>query len=375
MRLYLHLPFCVAKCPYCDFVSEEAEEEMRFAYLEALCEEVLLARFARAHEATTVQSIYCGGGTPSIYSPEELARLLAQIKELWPVSPGAEVTVEINPATWSPDRLEEAVEAGFNRLSIGVQSFDDDVLSTLGRPHSAEEARSLARLASRMEGASVSLDLIYGVPGQDARIFHDTLEEALDLRPQHLSAYALTLDPFTPMGRRAGRGEVALPREEEVAEMYEDACRTLAAAGFLHYEISNFALPDRECSHNLAYWRREDYLGLGAAAHSFRGPDERFRNTSDIKEYIRRIKAAESPLEETEHLSPYEVWEEEVLLSLRTASGLEMDVLDRRGGRDDDARKAWRVFMEAGLAWRRGTRCGLTEKGMFVSNHIISSLF
>ncbi len=221
----------------------------------------------------------------------------------------------------------------------------------------------------------MSLDLIYGVPGQDARSFRETLEEALVLRPRHISAYALTLDPHTPMGRRALRGELVLPRDEEVAEMYEDACRILAAAGFLHYEISNFALPGWECRHNMAYWRREDYLGLGVAAHSFKGPDERCRNTADIEEYIRRMKAAESPLEETEHLSPEEVWEEEVLLSLRTARGLEMDVLARRGGFDDDAQAVWNDFMEAGLAWRRGTRCGLTDKGMFVSNHIISNLF
>jgi oxygen-independent coproporphyrinogen-3 oxidase len=375
MRLYLHLPFCLAKCPYCDFVSARAEEEVRAAYLEALLEELRMARPPGSCEIITVESIYCGGGTPSVYSPRELAGLLAQIKERWPVSPGAEVTVEINPATWSPDRLGEAVSAGFNRLSIGAQSFDDDVLVTLGRPHSADEARSLARLAGETQGASASLDLIYGVPGQNPRIFRDTLEEALTLRPRHISAYALTLDPLTPMGARACRGEIALPPEEEVAEMYGDACRILAAAGFVHYEISNFALPGWECDHNLAYWRREDYLGLGAAAHSLRGPDTRLRNVSDIAEYIRRVQAEESPLEEMERLNLQEIWEEEVMLSLRTAQGMEIGTLTRRETRAEGATRAWEDFVQAGLAWRRGARCGLTERGMFVSNHIISGLF
>jgi oxygen-independent coproporphyrinogen-3 oxidase len=296
------------------------------------------------------------------------------LKDLWPVSPGAEITVEINPATWSGDQLRAAVDTGFNRLSIGAQSFDDGVLLTLQRQHDAAETRSLANLAAEVDGAAVSLDLIYGVPGQGLSTWLFTLQESVEFEPEHISTYALTLDPQTPLGRRVETGELSLPGEEEIAKMYEHACRTLRAAGYHHYEISNFARPGHECGHNEACWRREDYLGLGAAAHSFQAPDVRRHNLVSVDSYMEKVQQGELPLGETERLSPREEWEEEVLLSLRTSRGLEMEALARQGVGVGESRRVLDPLLKDGLAWRRGNRCGLTERGMFVSDHIISSL-
>lgn len=374
MRLYLHIPFCSSKCPYCDFVSAPADSGTRRAYLRALFGEMDMAG-ASARKGDRLESLYCGGGTPSVYEPSDLARLLVRASELWGWADDAEVSVEINPSTWDGSRLEEAVAAGFNRLSIGVQSFDDEVLRALGRRHGAEQSRRLAREAMDTAGATVSLDLIFGVPGQAPGTWRRTLEEALELRPGHVSAYALTVEPPTPLGRGVAAGAVSMPPDETVAEMYDDACRLFASAGYGHYEISSFALPGKECRHNQAYWKRLDYLGLGAAAHSFRAPDARSRNTGDVAEYMSRLEAGSSPLDMEEPLSAEEIWEEEVFLSLRTAEGVDVEVLAGTAGREGAVSEAWKTLEESGLAWMRGSRCGLTEKGMFVSNDIIASLF
>jgi oxygen-independent coproporphyrinogen-3 oxidase len=243
-------------------------------------------------------------------------------------------------------------------------------LRTLGRKHGPEEARSLARLSSGLEGASVGLDLIYGVPGQGLESWMETLDEALGCRPQHVSAYALTLDASTPMGAAAEAGGIVLPEEGSVVEMYEAACRILGRAGYRHYEISNFCLAGRECAHNLACWRREGYLGLGASAHSFDPPASRRHNLADLGAYVAEAAAGRLPVEEQESLTPEEAWEEEVLLSLRTAEGASEELLTVGGGPPE----SWDTLVESGLAWRDKGRCGLTERGMFVSDHIIAGL-
>jgi oxygen-independent coproporphyrinogen III oxidase len=375
MRVYLHFPFCLAKCPYCDFYSVTAEEGTREAYLRALLREMVATRREVSADAGEVLSVYFGGGTPSLYSPGELKSVLDRLGELWQVSPEAEVTVEVNPATWGAPEMLEAAAAGFNRFSLGVQSFDQRVLRMLGRRHGTEESRELSRLVPVLEGSSMGFDLIYGVPGQGLGSWKDTLEETLGYGPHHISAYALTLDPATPMGVAMGSGEVSLPEEEVTVEMYETACRLLGEAGYRHYEISNFALPGRECDHNLACWRREGYLGMGASAHSFEPPYTRRRNLADLEPYMKEAAAGQLPVEEVETLSTGEAWEEEVMLSLRTADGVAQDVMARGGPGTAEAFGGWEALVAGGLAWRRAGRCGLTEQGMFISNHVIAGLF
>ncbi len=372
MHLYLHFPFCPSKCPYCDFCSFTAEEATRRAYLQALQREMETVRRTDEAAGGDALSVYCGGGTPSLYPPGELGEVLERLASLWPTAPGAEVTVEVNPATWGAEEVAEARAAGFNRFSLGIQSFDGRVLQALGRIHGPREARSLARAACGLEGASVGFDLIYGVPGQGLASWEDTLEEALSFGPHHLSTYALTLDPSTPMGARVESGEMSLADDELAADMYHAACRVLKGAGYRHYEISNFCLQGRECSHNLACWKREGYLGLGASAHSFAPPAARRRNLSDLGAYMREASGGRLPREEEEWVSPGEAWEEEVMLSLRTAEGAEEGLFEGGG---NAAAAYWDGLVEAGMAWREGGRCGLTERGMFVSNHIISGLF
>lgn len=376
MRIYIHFPFCRSKCPYCDFNSQVAGEEIRRQYLQAIIKELEMHRKVLAPSGFAgeeVLSIYCGGGTPSLYPPEALGRVLEGCKELFKVSAQCEISVEVNPSTWSEAELERAAVLGFNRISIGAQSFHDEMLRVLGRTYKAEEAAAAVEHSLRLAGTAVNVDLIYGIPGQTMKIWKETVRMALQFRPHHLSLYALTAHENTPLGREIMGGSLVLPEDSLVAEMYELACGWLREAGYLHYEISNFALPGWECKHNYAYWERSPYLGVGASAHSLMGERLRWKNCDDVDRYLEAIREDRLPLAEAEILSEEEVWEERVLLALRTSEGVDRCVL----GENTDMDKLEEdivLFEELGLVWSGEEKLGFTEKGMMVSDALLYRL-
>ncbi len=366
MRLYVHWPFCASRCSYCDFNSRVAERVVMYAYREALLSEAATWVRRLTREQRSLLSLYVGGGTPSTLSGEELAALIGDLlREGFTLIPGAEITVEVNPATWSRGDFEAARAGGVNRFSVGVQSLDDGILRKLGRAHNAAQALEAVRDAQDT-GARVSVDLLYGLPGGGQDGMERTLRAVLDMRPHHLSLYALTLEEGVPLAERVRCGEVALPDEDACAYQYLAALGLLEKYGYRQYEISNYCLPGFHSRHNLAYWKREEYLGLGAGAHSFiRG--RRFHNHRSLLRYIRCGGSGSEEAEGREPLPAGEEREEEIMLGLRTTEGIQAGLLEGKG--------ALLLEMERwGLLGRRGNRVALTPRGMLVSNAVIAEL-
>jgi putative oxygen-independent coproporphyrinogen III oxidase len=384
--VYLHVPFCASRCHYCDFVTYTGMEGLRGPYAAALLAEAELAAAVLGPAPPTVTSVFVGGGTPTLLPPTDLARALTRLRALLPLAPDAEVTVEANPETVDRATAEGLVAAGVTRVSMGAQSFDDRVLATLGRTHGAARvAEALAAL--RAAGVpAVNLDLIFGCPGEDDASWAATLAAAVDLGPEHLSAYALGIEPATRFGRLVAAGRMAPPDEDVLADRYEAACEVLAAAGYGHYEVSNWArgelaaggpvgaagsgLPAHASRHNLTYWRRGRYLGLGAGAHEFDGATRRW-NLAGVPAYLQAVRAGRRPTAGQEHLDAGHARFEALALRLRTAEGLaaaEARALgaDPAGGQAAELRRA-------GLL-APGPRLRLTERGMFLHGEVVARL-
>ncbi len=318
LGLYIHIPFCIRKCLYCDFPSVAGAEELFAAYTAALCREI--AGRGGLLAAAAVDSVYIGGGTPTALPAELLAALGRCLREYAAVAEDAEFTVEANPGTLDAARLAALRAMGANRISLGVQAFDDTVLATAGRIHTAAEAADAVAAVRAAGFARVSVDLMYGLPGQTPAGFRAGLERAVALPVEHLSVYGLKVEEGTPFARLAAEGRLALDEEAEEA-MYDEAVAFLPAHGFARYEISNYARPGAECRHNLKYWRYEPYVGVGAAAHSFLH-GERSANTADVGDYIARVMAGESPTASVERPPPAVAMAEYTFLALRTAAGV-----------------------------------------------------
>ena len=286
LGLYVHIPFCETKCPYCDFNTYERIEHLIPSYVEALSREISLWADVLDHPA--VDTVFFGGGTPSYLSEQYTAALMSTVRGELDLSASSEVTLEANPGDVAPDRLEAHLEAGFNRLSIGVQSLDDRLLGLLGRRHNAREAAEAFRTAVAVGFENTSIDLIYGLPHQSLGDWQDTLDRAIGLGPPHISMYALTLEEGTPMAQWVDSGRLPAPDPDLAADMYEAAEATAQAAGYRHYEISNWALPGYESRHNLRYWRNRPYIGAGPGAHSYLG-SFRFWNLRSPRNYIERL--------------------------------------------------------------------------------------
>ena len=364
----MHVPFCASKCFYCDFASYPCREGEWARYFEALWAE--MDGWREALTGREIVTAFFGGGTPTLMRPEYICRTLERARALAPFAPDIEITVEGNPGTLTPEKLAAYRAAGVNRLSFGAQSFDDALLKSLGRIHSAAQIDEAVAMARDAGLTDINLDLMYALPGQTMDNWRDTLDAAVALGVPHISAYSLIVEDGTPMARRVAAGEATLPDDDAVNEMQREAVRRLAGAGLMRYEISNYALPGYECRHNLVYWDRGDYLGLGCAAHSLLD-GRRFRNPDALDEYLsgaRRLDAQE--------LTDADAMEETIMLSTRTARGLDMDAWRARWGAPFEAGReaALERLRRGGLIEIKDGFLRLTLRGMELQNAVVLEL-
>ncbi len=365
LGLYVHLPFCATKCAYCDFPSFAGKMGIRERYTAAVCAEIRLRAAQAGHPPA--DTVYLGGGTPSLMKPGQIGAILGALRESFPLPDGSEISCEANPGALSAAFLDAAAEGGVNRLSIGAQSSEPGVLAALGRRHSWLQVRQAVRLARAAGIENVSLDLLLGVPGQTLGGFEQTLDEALDLAPRHLSCYGLILEEGTPLKEAVDGGSLRLPGEEEEGAMYDLALRKLRDAGLEQYEVSNFARPGFECRHNVGCWTRAPYLGFGAAAHSLEESGRRRSNPADPEGYLR----GETPA--YEEIGREEAMFESVMLALRMNRGLSESEFFRAHGVAfmDRYGEAARRAAAAGLAETGEGRFRLTRRGMDVMNAVL----
>jgi oxygen-independent coproporphyrinogen-3 oxidase len=384
--VYVHVPFCLTRCHYCDFVTYTGMEGLRRPYAAALGEEAAMVAAGLDPEPPEVTSVFVGGGTPTLLPPGDLGRLLARLRELLAFAPRAEVTVEANPETVDVAMAEGLAAAGVTRVSMGAQSFDDRVLAALGRVHDAGRVAAAVATLRAAGLPALNLDLIYGGPGEDAGSWTATLDAAVALEPQHLSAYALTIEPATKFGRLVATGAMAEPDEDDLGDRYDTACTVLAAAGYHHYEVSNWArdnatdggrdpgsvdpIPSHASRHNLTYWRRGRYLGLGAGAHEFDGATRRW-NLNGVPAYLAAIREQRRPTSGEERLDAGQARFEALALRLRTVEGLDPGQA-RSLGADPSGTQA-QELRRAGLL-TPGPGLKLTEKGMFLHGEVVARL-
>lgn len=369
LGLYIHVPFCVSKCYYCDFYSLGGRAAQMDGYVKAMCAHI--RDYGALCGGYSVDTVYFGGGTPSFLGEKRLAKLLSEIGKRFSLSRNAEITVEANPDSMSPKLLKKLKKAGVNRLSVGVQSADDDELAMLGRVHTFAQAQDAVRRAQDAGFDNLSLDLMYGLPGQDAGRFLRSAEAVLALQPAHLSCYGLKLEPGTPMAR----DNPVLPDDDAQADLYLALCNRLGEAGFEHYEVSNWARPGRRSRHNSKYWDLSEYLGLGPGAHSYLG-GRRFAFVRDLDAYCAGVTGAGGPIVfEEEDVPTMRRHGEYLMLRLRTRDGVQEETFQRLFSRDFAPYAAKLApLAQHGLAVQELGRWHLTEQGFLVSNSIINEV-
>jgi len=360
--IYVHIPFCLTRCGYCDFNAYAGLDDLKPRYLRALLREASMV--APAWSGGSFGSVFLGGGTPTTMEPADLKALLEHVRGAFHVGSDAEITIEANPDTVDEARLRALREARYTRLSMGAQSFDPSVLAALERVHQPEAVRSAFATARRAGYDNVNLDLIYGAHGETLASWERTLRETIALAPEHVSAYALTIEPATPLGRKVVSGLVPPPDPDLQADMFELAGRLLTSAGYQHYEVSNWAKPGFKCLHNLGYWERRPYVGLGAGAHSYRD-ETRWWNLRPPEQYMAAVEAGDLPTGGSEKLEPADARLEEVFLRLRTFQGISAAEVD------PDAAVP---FLESGLLVRNNGSIVPTERGMLVLNELALAL-
>lgn len=373
LALYIHVPFCVGKCHYCGFYSTAYSPGGVDAFISSLEREAAVCREDLSGRPFT--SIYIGGGTPTVLSPSQFQLLVSVIRDNFTIDESVEFTVEANPGTVTSEKLSQLSAQGVNRLSLGVQSLSDEALLTLGRPHTAKLAAGAFKLARDAGFKNISVDLIYGIPGQTAALWETTLDTAIALGPEHLSAYSLSLDDGSPFARKAAAGDFTLPDDEVSAAQYETAVRKLNIADYGRYEISNFARPGSECRHNLNYWERGEYLGLGPGAWSFIS-GRRYAVIADVAEYSQRLSSGRSVIVFEETVGPRAAATETVLLGLRTMKGLDLLRFEQAHGTDllrGLERNAVKL-RDAGLLSVSGGRMKLTDRGVLLSDEVFAWL-
>jgi oxygen-independent coproporphyrinogen III oxidase len=388
LGIYIQVPFCQTKCTYCNFHTGVAARAAYAPYALAVEREIRdwrslhaaagLASIAHLDSAT-LDTIYLGGGTPSLFDPADLSRILAAVRSQFACSDG-EVTLEADPETITPEKAVQWLEAGINRISLGAQSFSDRELFAAGRMHRREDIfHAIAHLRSA-GFANVSLDLIAGLPHQTPSSWQASIEETLRLRPEHISIYLLEVDEGSRLGREllaggARYGAAQVPGDDAMADSYELACEQLRQAGYEHYEISNWALPGFRSRHNLKYWRREPYLGFGAGAHSFDG-QWRWANAHDPAVYVTSIERNRLPIEQREEVTPRQAFDEELFLGLRQLEGIDLARLETQYGAQYNRMLGARMdeLSAQGLIERAGTRVRLASDRLAVSNEVFVAL-
>jgi oxygen-independent coproporphyrinogen-3 oxidase len=366
LTLYLHIPFCKARCLYCDFYLVTGRRHID-AFFSALCVETR-SRSADL-KGRTIGAIHFGGGTPSMVPVHYLAGWLEELATLCSFAPDIEIALEANPEDLGEQSMDELKAAGITRLSIGVQSFTDEKLQSLGRAHTALQSRQVTAAALR-RFKSVSVDLICGVPGEHMAMWEADLHEALALQPQHISVYMLSVEPKTILHRKMAQGLLTVPDDSLQASFYEHAQRALHRQGYRHYEISNFCLPGSHSRYNLATWKREPYLGFGPSAHSFLVSEERERRTANVSSLAGYLAAPADAVAFSEELSAEERFTEQVFLSLRINSGLDVDFLRKGNKLGHTLLQTIARFAEKGWIEQQDGRLYLTEKGFLFADLI-----
>ena len=395
LGLYIHIPFCLQKCGYCDFYSEAGQsEEVQQAYIATLVKEI--GHYGRMLGGRRVDTVFIGGGTPSILRPQLLADVLAAARQWFFVEPGAEITMECNPATLTEEKLEVYRKIGVNRLSMGVQSMDDGLLKIMGRVHDRQAVFDSYQMMEDAGFTNINLDIMFGVPGQTIEMCQDTVRQVLDLEPAHLSFYSLELAEGTEFYRRLSQGKLQETAPELDRQMYHWLLEELKRQGYEQYEISNGARPGYRCRHNLKYWNLEEYLGLGAAAHSYVN-HTRWANRADIGGYISAMEAGATGAEGVEVAEGSAVrgiqtagaagqvyentWADDVtdftFTALRKCEGIDLVDFEKRFGAAfwdvfGDRKTSFEAFAEGGDAALDGNILRITEKGMDIANQIIA---
>lgn len=372
MNLYLHVPFCAQRCSYCDFYTI-TNLRLRADYLEALEAEIAIT--AEQAPTRSIQHLYLGGGTPSMLSIDELGRIRQALDKLYQIASGGEITIECNPDDITLDYAHGLAQLGFNRVSMGVQSFQPSDLAFLNRRHSADQVYSSVEMLRKAGISNLSLDLIYGLPNQTEETWADNIRQILSLVVPHISAYHLIYEEGTPLTRLRNLGKVQEVSEDQSLRFFEMLIHELRANGYEHYEISNFALTAQYAQLNTGYWFGEPYIGLGPSAHSFDGA-VRSHNTASIRTYVEALRQGYRPLE-IEVLTPEEQRHEYIMTRLRTQWGINLDDYGMRFGSSalSRLRYACEPYIKQAKLQMSGSVLRLTDQGVFISDSIIVDLF
>ena len=369
--LYVHIPFCSSRCSYCDFATGLYESELADRYVRAIVQEISSSNFA----GQRVDTIYFGGGTPSLLAPSQLDRILSALFAKFSIDDSAEITLEINPGSVTPEKLHEFHRLGINRASFGAQTFDDAELAKLGRSHTAADTlKTFADLRSA-GFTNVSFDLIAGLPGQALDQWKRNVEQALELQPEHLSFYLLEVHSGTPLAEHIRRGLQPVPDEDLAGVMYQWMLEQASTAGYDHYEISNLCRPNFESRHNVKYWTGQPYYGFGCSSHSYDGQDRRWSNQRDVKQYVEAVERGVSPVVEEQHLSWDEVRSEALFLGMRMMRGIDVRWYRESFGVDlhDEHGEDQDRFCKAGLLEFDGDLIRLTRNGALLSNEVFAA--
>lgn len=358
--LYIHIPFCKQKCKYCDFVSFAGKEGKTKEYLQKLfCE-------MEQYKNEEINTVFIGGGTPSVLDAKSITSLMDNIKKNFYLSNDCEVTMEANPGTLCEKKIDAMLNSGINRISVGVQSFDDEELNIIGRIHTGGEAYNNICLLKKMGFDNINLDIMTALPYQTKESLKRTIDTATSLPVTHISAYSLIIEEGTPLEKEYSTGKLILPTDDEDRQMYAMAVKLLGEKGFMRYEISNFAKEGYECRHNIKYWSCNEYIGLGVAAHSYVG-DKRYSNSSSLVGYLAGEKGEEIILSQNDKISEF------MMMGLRMDSGVSNKEFKKRFAKDIEEVFAYQTqkFISLGLMQKTGDRYSLTERGIDVSNSVM----